>query len=120
MSEQAPERPRARFFSSEGYHFPIAEDHRFPIAKYALLRERLVSEGIFTADEIAEAPLAGRDDLLRAHDPDYVDGFFDGSLEPRALRRIGLPACSSGRRTSRLRSRPTRSSAAARDRLLRA
>ncbi len=37
------------------------------------------------------APLAKRDDLLRIHTTDYVDQFISGTLDWRAMRRIGFP-----------------------------
>ena len=78
-------------WSSAKYTFPLPSGHRFPIAKYALLRERVVADGIVDARHLHDAPRVARDDLLRVHTADYVDRFSDGRLSDDELRRIGLP-----------------------------
>jgi acetoin utilization deacetylase AcuC-like enzyme len=78
-------------WSSARYTFPLPDGHRFPVAKYALLRERAVSEGLVSADQIQDAPAATDDMLLRVHDRAYVDGFRNGTLDPAAIRRLGFP-----------------------------
>lgn len=78
-------------WSSAKYTFPLPEGHRFPVAKYALLRERAVTEGLVAAGQIHDAPAATDDMLLRVHDRAYVDGFRNGTLDPAAVRRLGFP-----------------------------
>jgi acetoin utilization deacetylase AcuC-like enzyme len=56
--------------------------------KYALLRGLLQADGFF---DLEAAPLAARETVEMAHDPAYVRSFLDGSLDARALRRIGFP-----------------------------
>ena len=67
---------------------PLPEGHRFPIAKYKLTRELLEPLGLFRFEP---APLADRETIELAHDPEYVTAFLDGSLPPQAMRRIGFP-----------------------------
>ncbi len=62
--------------------------HRFPAAKYALLREALAGDGFY---ELVPAASAGRDILELAHDPGYVRAFLEGTLDERQMRRIGFP-----------------------------
>ena len=78
-------------WSSARYTFPLPSDHRFPIAKYALVRERVVASGIVAPENVHDAPRVARDDLLRVHTAEYVDRFTAGSLSPDELRRIGFP-----------------------------
>ena len=78
-------------WSSARYSFPLPEGHRFPVAKYELLRRAVLEEGIVRSEELHEPARATRDDLLRVHSAAYVDGFTRGELEPSAMRRIGLP-----------------------------
>ena len=78
-------------WSSSRYTFPLPDNHRFPVAKYALLRERAVSEGLVSAQQVQDAPAATDDMLLRVHDRAYVDAFRAGSLDPAAVRRLGFP-----------------------------
>jgi len=56
--------------------------------KYRLLRERLVADGFWTLEPASSAPL---ETVKLAHDPDYVDQFFNGTLPPNVMRRIGFP-----------------------------
>ncbi len=56
--------------------------------KYRMLRERLACQSGFT---LAPAPLATREEIERAHHPDYVSAFLEGRLTPEAMRRIGFP-----------------------------
>lgn len=79
------------FWSSSRYTFPLPADHRFPIAKYELLRQRVIGEGIAAPERVHEPPRAERDALLRVHTAPYVDAFTSGTLDPAALRRLGFP-----------------------------
>ena len=67
---------------------PLPEGHKFPIAKYEMLRDRLSTEPRF---QFEPAPLAQIEDIELAHDPAYVRGVIDGSLSPQVFRRIGFP-----------------------------
>lgn len=70
---------------------PLPPEHRFPGGKYLMLRDKVAADGSLGRAGLVAAPIATRDDLLRAHDADYVDAVFDGSLAPDIVRRIGLP-----------------------------
>ena len=78
-------------WSSSRYTFPLPAGHRFPIAKYALLRERVVAEGIVPEGMVREPHRATPEELRLAHTADYVDRFSTGMLEPGELRRLGFP-----------------------------
>jgi acetoin utilization deacetylase AcuC-like enzyme len=78
-------------WSSAQYDFPLPDGHRFPLRKYALLRERVIAEGLASADQVLDPPRATLEDLRRVHSADYVRRFGEGSLEPAELRRLGLP-----------------------------
>lgn len=56
--------------------------------KYRLLRQALEAEGGF---RFAPGPLALREDLIRVHDPVYVDAFLNNQLTDAQIRRIGFP-----------------------------
>ena len=68
--------------------FPLAEGHKFPLRKYALLRAMLAAEGLFAFEP---APLATADEVSAVHDREYVEDFASGALAPAAMRRIGFP-----------------------------
>ncbi len=78
-------------FYSDHFVLPLPEGHRFPMAKYAGLRERIVADGIVLSDDLHEAPAAAWEDLLLVHEPGYVDAVANGTLPPEAQRRIGFP-----------------------------
>jgi acetoin utilization deacetylase AcuC-like enzyme len=63
--------------------------HRFPMAKYQILRDRLARE--FAQVRLMPAPAATDGELALAHSPDYVRAISDGSVDPRILREIGFP-----------------------------
>jgi acetoin utilization deacetylase AcuC-like enzyme len=78
-------------WSSAAYVIPLPAAHRFPIAKYALLRERVLAEGLIPRDRLHDPPRATREELLRVHDAAYVDALDAGTLDAAAMRRIGFP-----------------------------
>jgi acetoin utilization deacetylase AcuC-like enzyme len=78
-------------WSSARYTFPLPAGHRFPIGKYELLRDRVVSDGLVPADRVHEPARASADALRRVHTDDYVGRLTDGRLTPGELRRIGFP-----------------------------
>lgn len=84
--------PERRLFYCDHHEIPLPPGHRFPLAKYRRLRERLqrdsLAGGLF---HFEPAPLADPATIALAHDPDYVTAFIAGSLSPAAMRRIGLP-----------------------------
>ncbi|HEX4883611.1 MAG TPA: histone deacetylase [Casimicrobiaceae bacterium] len=75
-------------YASDRFVLPLPPGHRFPMAKYARLRER--GEAI-AGDRMREAPAATDAELARAHDPAYVRAVACGDLDERAQRRIGFP-----------------------------
>lgn len=78
-------------WSSAKYSFPLPEGHRFPIAKYAMLRERVIAEGIVPRESMHDPARVSRDDLLLVHTADYIDRFTDGKLSPDEERKLGFP-----------------------------
>jgi acetoin utilization deacetylase AcuC-like enzyme len=78
-------------FYSDNFDLPLPEGHRFPIDKYALLRERLVTEGALTEDELFAAEPASDEQILRVHDVDYLEKVKQGKLDEKEIRRIGFP-----------------------------
>lgn len=75
-------------YDSSAFVLPLPPGHRFPVAKYARLAERVAG----LAAPLVRVPDAatGRE-LGRAHDPAYVEAVSRGTLDERAQRRIGFP-----------------------------
>ena len=78
-------------WSSAKYIFPLPDGHRFPVAKYAMLRDRVVAEGIVTPDHVRDPAAATDDELLLVHTAEYVRRFSQGSLDAAEIRRLGFP-----------------------------
>jgi acetoin utilization deacetylase AcuC-like enzyme len=78
-------------FYSDHFVLPLPEGHKFPMAKYSRLRERIVADGILPAADVQEAPAASWDDLRLIHTADYVAAVATGTLPRDAQRRIGFP-----------------------------
>ena len=78
-------------WSSARYTFPLPDGHRFPIAKYELLRQRVMTEGIVAAEQVHEPARVSEGDLLRVHTADYVERLTTGHLAADELRRLGFP-----------------------------
>ncbi|HMK21778.1 MAG TPA: histone deacetylase [Terriglobales bacterium] len=77
-----------RLFYTDHQVLPLPPEHRFPIEKYRMLRERLAEDGNFGLEP---APLADLDVIRLVHDAAYVEGFLAGTLGDQAMRRIGFP-----------------------------
>jgi acetoin utilization deacetylase AcuC-like enzyme len=71
-------------------HYPLAlpPGHKFPAEKYALLRQRLAADALYTLEP---APAADADVIRLAHDPAYVSAILNGTVDARIMRRIGFP-----------------------------
>src|SRR5258708_5405703 len=78
-------------WTSAHYTFPLPPGHRFPIAKYEALRNRVVAGGIVPPDHLHDPGRVEREALLRVHTPAYVDALTAGALSERELRRLGFP-----------------------------
>jgi acetoin utilization deacetylase AcuC-like enzyme len=78
-------------FYSDTFVLPLPEQHRFPMAKYRLLRERLLEEQILSAADLQVPDPVAWDDLRLVHDAAYVDAVANGTLPADAQRRIGFP-----------------------------
>lgn len=76
-------------WSSARYVIPLPAEHRFPISKYALLRDAVVARGLVA--QLHEPARADTDDLLRVHTPGYVTRFTEGALSAAEQRRLGFP-----------------------------
>ncbi len=70
---------------------PLPEGHRFPLAKYSLLRQRVVEAGLVPPHDLHVPHAATDEELVRAHDAEYLRRVVCGELTPQEIRRIGLP-----------------------------
>jgi acetoin utilization deacetylase AcuC-like enzyme len=78
-------------FYSDTFVLPLPDHHRFPMAKYRLLRERLIAEGVIAPHDLHVPEAIGLTDLKLAHDAAYVEAVSAGTLPADIQRRIGFP-----------------------------
>jgi len=80
-----------RIYYSDRFVLPLPPNHRFPMAKYSLLRER-VSEAALVSPHALQEPAAADDEVItRAHEPGYLSRVQHGALSDPEIRRIGFP-----------------------------
>jgi acetoin utilization deacetylase AcuC-like enzyme len=78
-------------FYTPRYYADIGDNHVFPIRKFELVRDRLLSEGTLQLAELIEPAPARLDEVLLVHTQDYVSRLCSGQLTPKEIRRLGLP-----------------------------
>lgn len=83
--------PRLKCYYTGHFVLPLPPDHRFPMSKYSRLRERLLAEGILTPDDLQTPPPASDAEILRCHEPAYLERIASGTLSAGEIRRIGFP-----------------------------
>jgi acetoin utilization deacetylase AcuC-like enzyme len=80
-----------KVFYSDHFVLPLPEGHRFPMVKYSMLRERVARDGICGPGELSTPRAVTDQEILRAHDPDYLNRVVSGTLTQKEMRRIGFP-----------------------------
>lgn len=70
---------------------PLPAGHRFPMQKYAMVREQALATGILSHEDL-DVPDAATDEQLRhVHTEDYVHRVIAGQLTDKEIRRLGFP-----------------------------
>lgn len=80
-----------KVFYSDTYTVRLPDGHRFPMSKYELLRHAVESAGLVPPGDLRPAQPATDEEILRAHDRDYLERLMAGQLTVKEIRRIGLP-----------------------------
>jgi len=76
-------------YYSDHFVLPLPAGHRFPMAKYRLLRERIAAELPGIDLQVPEAATDGV--LALGHTPDWIERLTLGRLTPLEQRAIGFP-----------------------------
>lgn len=84
-----------QLFYTDVFVLPLPAGHRFPMAKYALLREALLASGKFSPADFHLPPAASDEALSRAHSAAYIRDISTGQLSEAAMKMIGFPWSSS-------------------------
>lgn len=77
-----------RTFYCDQFVLPLPEGHRFPMSKYALLRERVAADPLI---HLEVPPAATDEELLGVHTSAYVTAVTQGGLDRTQVRRMGFP-----------------------------
>ena len=80
-----------KLFHTDRFVLPLPEGHRFPMAKYSLLRERVAASELGELHELAVPDAASDEELLRVHERQYLERVKRGTLSEAEVRRIGFP-----------------------------
>lgn len=80
-----------KVFYSDHFVLPLPAGHRFPMVKYALLRERVASSAVCGPGELREPRAVTEREILRAHEEEYLGRVVTGTLSEKEVRRIGFP-----------------------------
>ena len=73
------------------YVAELPPEHRFPMPKFGKLYEHLFRQGIAGLHQFHCPTRASRELLELVHSAHYVDAYCNGTLDARAMRRIGFP-----------------------------
>ena len=74
----------------EGYDLNLGA-HVFPSQKYRMIRDKLVEDGIATADDFVAPEPATDEDVLRVHSQEYVHKLKTGTLSRTEEMRLEVP-----------------------------
>jgi acetoin utilization deacetylase AcuC-like enzyme len=78
-----------RCFYHPGYEYPLPPEHPFPMDKFRVSHDRLIQSGVGV--EVIPVEPIPTEDLLRVHEPGYIEAIRKGSLGTDELRCLGLP-----------------------------
>lgn len=76
---------------SDRYLLDLPKDHKFPIQKYALIKDQLLYEGTIEEANLYDAGLCTEEQVLAVHTWEYWHKIKTLSLDVHEVRRIGLP-----------------------------
>lgn len=80
-----------QLFYTDVFVLPLPPGHRFPMEKYARLRQALLDGGEFQDSDFRLPAAASDDELALAHDPNYIARVARGELDDKAQKAIGFP-----------------------------
>ncbi|MEC4804776.1 MAG: histone deacetylase [Jaaginema sp. PMC 1079.18] len=73
------------------YVTPLPDKHRFPMPKFKLLHDLLITDGVIQPQQVKQPQKPPKAWLELVHTSEYVQAYCQGTLDTKAQRRIGLP-----------------------------
>jgi acetoin utilization deacetylase AcuC-like enzyme len=86
---QAGQNALVQSFYADHFVLPLPDGHRFPMAKYSMLRERLAES--LPNIRMGQAQAVTDGELALVHTPRYIDAVTNGGLSSAEQREIGFP-----------------------------
>ena len=80
-----------KLFYTDHFELPLPSGHRFPMAKYRRLRDRITSDLFYSQDVLLVPEPVSIEQLSLAHDRTYVERVCNGKLSAAEIKRIGFP-----------------------------
>jgi acetoin utilization deacetylase AcuC-like enzyme len=80
-----------RLYYSDHYSIKLPLGHRFPMNKYAQLREQLLRQGIVEPQNLFPTRPIDMHLVRLAHCPQYLEQLMNLSLSPLQAKRLGFP-----------------------------
>ncbi len=80
-----------KIYYCDHFVLPLPDDHRFPMAKYLLLRERVVASGLASNHQLLVPAAATDEQLLRAHKREYLESVKSGTLSKGSASSMTPP-----------------------------
>jgi len=78
-------------WSSAHYVIALPDGHRFPIAKYGLLRDAVIAAGVVDRAQLHDPARAPLEDVRRVHEAAYLDRLINGTMPVAEQRALGFP-----------------------------
>lgn len=78
-------------YYTDPFTVPLPAGHRFPMAKYTLLRKAIVQQGWANASSLVLPMAASWQQMRLVHGAYYIERLHKGRLTPKEMRRIGFP-----------------------------
>ena len=75
---------------SDVFRYSVPEKHRFPMQKYILIPERLLSEGTISQDNFFAPACLSEEEILTTHTAEYWYQLKTQTLPRKAARAIGF------------------------------
>ncbi|BBM87696.1 histone deacetylase family protein [Candidatus Uabimicrobium amorphum] len=73
------------------YSVPFPAQHRFRMAKFRLLYEKLLQKNIIHKNNVLEPQPVAADIIEISHSKEYIDAFFNNKLDKTRAKKLGLP-----------------------------
>uniref|UniRef100_A0A486XPC7 Deacetylases, including yeast histone deacetylase and acetoin utilization protein n=1 Tax=Rheinheimera sp. BAL341 TaxID=1708203 RepID=A0A486XPC7_9GAMM len=80
----------AMFYHPDYSALALPPQHRYPISKYQTLYQQLLQLGV-PQTAFTQSIQVSQAELARVHCPDYIQSLAEGTIDAKAMRRIGFP-----------------------------